>query len=84
MLKEDGVGSWLIPSELFSVNYGAPIRRFLTQSVSLERIHFFDPENLQFDDALVTSCVAIIRKKNQIVNQVLFSHMAISSSLEKQ
>ena len=63
MLKEDGVGSWLIPSELFSVNYGAPIRRFLTQSASLERIHFFDPENLQFDDALVTSCVAIIRKK---------------------
>ena len=63
MLKENGVGSWLIPSELFSVNYGAPIRRFLTQNVSLERIHFFDPENLQFDDALVTSCVAIIRKR---------------------
>lgn len=63
MLKENGVGSWLIPSELFSVNYGAPIRKFLTQNVSLERIHFFDPENLQFDDALVTSCVAIIRKR---------------------
>ena len=62
MLKEEGVGSWLIPSELFSVNYGAPIREFLTQVVSLERIHFFDPENLQFDDALVTSCVAILRK----------------------
>lgn len=62
MLKEGGVGSWLIPSELFSVNYGAPIRKFLTQFVSLERIHFFDPENLQFDNALVTSCVAIIRK----------------------
>ncbi len=62
MLKEGGVGSWLIPSELFSVNYGAPIRKFLTQVVSLERIHFFDPENLQFDDALVTSCVAILRK----------------------
>ena len=62
MLKEGGVGSWLIPSELFSVNYGAPIREFLTQVVSLERIHFFDPENLQFDDALVTSCVTILRK----------------------
>lgn len=68
MLKEDGVGSWLIPSELFSVNYGAPIRKFLTQTVSLERIHFFDPENLQFDDALVTSCVAIIRKKKPSSN----------------
>ena len=62
MLKEEGIGSWLIPSELFSVNYGAPIRKFLTQIVSLERIHFFDPDNLQFDDALVTSCVAILRK----------------------
>ncbi|EIT87945.1 hypothetical protein A200_05182 [Parascardovia denticolens IPLA 20019] len=63
MLKENGVGSWLIPSELFSVNYGSPLRKFLTQTVSLERIHFFDPENLQFDDALVTSCVTIIRKR---------------------
>lgn len=63
MLREGGVGSWLIPSELFSVNYGAPIRKFLSRTVSLERIHFFDPENLQFDDALVTSCVTIARKQ---------------------
>lgn len=64
MLKANGVGSWLIPSELFSVNYGAPIRRFLTHEISLERIHFFDPEDLQFEDALVTSCVAVVRKKH--------------------
>ena len=68
MLKEGGVGSWLIPSELFSVNYGAPIREFLTRVVSLERIHFFDPENLQFDDALVTSCVTILRKTKPCSN----------------
>ncbi|PKU90114.1 modification methylase [Bifidobacterium thermophilum] len=63
MLKTGGIGSWLIPSELFSVNYGEPIRKFLTQKVTLERIHFFDPENLQFDDALVTSCVTVIKRE---------------------
>lgn len=63
MLKTGGVGSWLIPSELFSVNYGKPIRTFLTENVTLERIHFFDSENLQFDDALVTSCVTVIKKE---------------------
>lgn len=68
MLKENGVGSWLIPSELFSVNYGEPIRKYLTETVSLERIHFFDSDELQFDDALVTSCVAVVRKKKPDVN----------------
>lgn len=64
MIKDGGIGSWLLPSELFSVNYGAPIRSFLTNDVTLERIHFFDPSNLQFDDALVTSCVVVVNKSH--------------------
>ena len=30
--------------------------------MSIERIHFFDNDDLQFDDALVSSCVLVLRK----------------------
>lgn len=63
LLKKGGVASWLIPSELFTVNYGKVIREWLTERVRLERLHFFKAEDLQFDDALVTSCVVIIRNE---------------------
>lgn len=63
LLKQGGIASWLIPSELFSVNYGRAIREFITHDVSIERIHFFDNDDLQFDDALVSSCVLVLRKK---------------------
>lgn len=63
LLKQGGVASWLIPSELFSVNYGRTIRDYITHDVSIERIHFFDNDDLQFDDALVSSCVLVLRKK---------------------
>lgn len=63
LLREDGVASWLIPSELFSVNYGRTIREYITSSVRVERVHFFNNDDLQFDDALVSSCVLVLRKK---------------------
>lgn len=63
MVKEGGVGYWLVPSELFSVNYGQPIRSYITNETCVERIHFFDENDLKFDDALVSSCIVIIRKR---------------------
>lgn len=63
LLAENGVGAWLIPSETFSVNFGKPIKQYLTSEVSIERIHFFDESDLQFGDALVSSCVLFVRRK---------------------
>jgi hypothetical protein len=39
------------------VNYGLQIRRYLLQRVTLLRIHSFDPQDVQFDDALVSSAL---------------------------
>ena len=64
LLKKGGVASWLIPSELFTVNYGELLRKWMTDRVRLERLHFFKAEDLQFDDALVTSCVAVLRNES--------------------
>jgi len=56
-MSEDGVGAWLIPSEFMDVNYGQAVKQFLLEKVTLQEIHRFDPEEVQFDDALVSSAI---------------------------
>ena len=62
-LSEGGIAGWLIPSEFMDVNYGAPVRRYLSEKVELLRIHRFDPTELQFGDALVSSAVVWFSKR---------------------
>ena len=62
-LADEGIGAWLIPSEFMDVNYGGPVKRYLLNEVELLRIHRFDPNDLQFGDALVSSTVVCFRKK---------------------
>jgi hypothetical protein len=56
-LAERGVGVWLMPAEFLDVNYGRALKEYLTSRVTLHRIHRFDPEGVQFADALVSSVV---------------------------
>lgn len=61
-MEEGGYAAWLIPSEFMDVNYGAALKRFLTNCVTLIRAHRFDPDDVQFGDALVSSVVLVFRK----------------------
>jgi adenine-specific DNA-methyltransferase len=61
-LEEGGVGAWLVPSEFMDVGYGSVLRQYLTQNVTLLRIHRFNPSEVQFEDALVTSAVLVFKK----------------------
>lgn len=61
-MEDGGYAAWLVPSEFMDVNYGIALKRFLTDRVTLIRIHRFDPEDVQFDDALVSSVVLVFRK----------------------
>lgn len=63
-IEDGGVAAWLIPSEFMDVNYGATIRRYLSEQVTLLRIHRFCPTDVQFADALVSSAVVIFRKSS--------------------
>ena len=58
-MEKGGIAAWLIPSEFMDVNYGAPLREFLSTRVTLRRIHRFDPAEVQFDDALVSSTIVV-------------------------
>jgi hypothetical protein len=61
-MEDGGYAAWLIPSEFMDVNYGAALKRFLTDRVTLIRAHRFDPHDVQFGDALVSSVVLVFRK----------------------
>jgi hypothetical protein len=62
-LADDGIAGWLIPSEFMDVNYGVPVKQYLLNQVELLRIHRFDPNELQFGDALVSSAVVWFRRR---------------------
>lgn len=56
-MSDNGASAWLVPSEFMDVNYGTQVKRFLLEKVRLLRIHRFDPNEVQFDDAFVSSAV---------------------------
>ncbi|HOE61984.1 MAG TPA: XamI family restriction endonuclease [Kiritimatiellia bacterium] len=62
LLRSGAVASWLIPGEFLYTNYGKALREYLLNRVTLLRLHTFASEDVQFDDALVSSCIVTYRK----------------------
>jgi len=60
-MKRGAIAAWLIPSEFMETNYGAVVRKYLTERVELIRIHRFKPDKIQFENVLVTSAVVVFR-----------------------
>ena len=60
-MKREAIAAWLIPSEFMETNYGAVVRKYLTERVELIRIHRFKPDKIQFENVLVTSAVVVFR-----------------------
>lgn len=61
-MQDGGYAAWLVPSEFMDVNYGTALKQYLTDRVTLIRVHRFDPEDVQFGDALVSSVVLVFQK----------------------
>ena len=61
-MADGGIAGWLIPSEFMDVNYGAAVKHYLLNRVTLLHIHRFDPNDVQFADALVSSAIVWFRK----------------------
>ncbi len=62
-MQRDGIAGWLIPSEFMDVNYGEAIKQYLLRAVTLLQIHRFDPNEVQFDDALVSSAIVWLKNR---------------------
>ncbi|MDR1871100.1 MAG: Eco57I restriction-modification methylase domain-containing protein [Deltaproteobacteria bacterium] len=72
-MEEGALAGWLIPSEFMDVNYGRRVKEFLLTKVDLFRIHRFDFNDVQFEDALVSSTVIWFKKSLSKSNSVVFS-----------
>ncbi len=70
-LAQGGIAGWLIPSEFMDVNYGRELKKYLLNKVELIRIHRFDPSNVQFDDALVSSAVVWFKNKKPSTDHMI-------------
>ena len=74
-MADGGIAGWLIPSEFMGVNYGWTLKRYLLEKVTLLQIHRFDPEDAQFEDALVSSAVVWFKNTPRPKNHsVLFTY----------
>ena len=62
-MADGALAGWLIPGEFLDVNYGMKLKKYLLDRVCLLRIHRFDPEDVQFEDALVSSTVVWFEKR---------------------
>ena len=62
-MAEGALAGWLLPSEFMDVNYGTALKRYLIEKVTLLHVHRFDPNDVQFGDALVSSAVVWLTKK---------------------
>jgi adenine-specific DNA-methyltransferase len=51
------IAGWLVPSEFMDVKYGQVVKDYLLNEVTLRRLHRFEPNDVQFSDALVSSAV---------------------------
>jgi hypothetical protein len=73
-LCEGGVAVWIIPGESMESNYARALMKYLLRHVTLLQIHRFDPNDVQFKDALVSSAVVSFRKAKPPANhKVRFS-----------
>ncbi|HEX3049639.1 MAG TPA: class I SAM-dependent methyltransferase [Aggregatilineaceae bacterium] len=80
-LRPGGLSIWLIPTEFMDVNYGEAIRIYLSQHVTLKRLHRFEASDVQFADALVSSAVVVFEnRKPTIEHQAIFT---VGSSLSQ-
>ena len=70
-MAEGGLAGWLIPSEFMDVNYGASVKHYLLDRVTLLHIHRFDPNEVQFGDALVSSSIVWFSKRKPPSNRIV-------------
>lgn len=74
-MKKNGIACWLIPSEFMDVNYGDEIKNYLLNEVSLIQVHRYDPKDLQFTDALVSSSIIWFKNaKPKNNHEVIFTY----------
>jgi len=80
-MAPDAIAAWLIPSEFMETKYGEAIRYYLTHKVQLLRIHRFSSDDVQFENALVSSAVVVF--KNSIPSPGQTAQLSFGGAINK-
>lgn len=76
-LCNDAVAVWLLPAIFMQAKYGEAIRIYLLYNVQLIKIHIYDEEIEQFDNAQVSTAIVVFRKrKSEEKGRILLSYGA--------
>ena len=67
-MSPSAIAVWILPTEFMSVNYGVALQEYLTNHVTLLRIHKFPEEQSKFEGALTTSAIIFLRNQKPSYN----------------
>lgn len=74
-MRVGAISAWLIPAEFMDSRYGSALRSYFTHRVTLKRIHIYDDNSPQFENALVSSCSVFFENTlPQDRDEVFFSY----------
>jgi adenine-specific DNA-methyltransferase len=62
-LCDGGIARIIAPIEFMASGYGRQVKQYLLQEVTLIRIHHFDPNDVQFGDAVVSTAIVWFKKE---------------------
>jgi adenine-specific DNA-methyltransferase len=80
-MAPNAIAAWLIPSEFMQTHYGRTLREYLANSVELLRIHQFNQDNPQFENAEVLPCVVFFRKRVAAAGHI--AYLTYAGTLDK-
>ena len=80
-MDENALAAWLVPSTFMEANYGNVVRYYLTSKVQLIRIHQFEHNDPQFENAYVTPTVVVFRNRTPDPKGIV--RMSIGGTLAK-
>lgn len=81
-LAQEGIAAWLLPSTFLQANYGQAVREYLTNNVTLLKIHIYDDTKEQFDKTNVSTTLIVFKKTKATSNssvEVSYGESAIDS-----
>lgn len=64
-LCEGAVAVWLLPTIFMQSQYGKAIRNYLLDKVQLIRIHVYNEEVTQFENALISTSIVVFKKTRE-------------------
>jgi type I restriction-modification system DNA methylase subunit len=63
LVRKEGRIAFITPSEFLETNYGEGLKQFLLDNFHIQGIVQYDKQDSQFEEALTTSCITLLEKK---------------------